>query len=264
MMKQKIKMIKTQLLPEVYKSRLCMYILKCNSAHTSMFTGFAYKLLFIVTALCGAATQSYAQQLQIQLDSIEVRLHDVHEKGIYWPKYANVRWLPDGSGYIKTEGEDQFKVDIISGDETKISEEDIKALEKNRKLSPNQTMEYEYRDGNLFVRPASGGDEHQITNNGRPDEVNHWGFSWSPDGQYLAFVEQDKAEVRVRTDLLGDEPTYPSLRKQHFARVGGKISKYRVGIAHVNSNELKWAQLDSPEEGFYLGQVKWSNRVVLK
>ena len=258
-MKRKIKMIKTQLLPEDYKSRLCMYIPKCNSAHTSMFTGFAYKLLFIVIALCGATTQSYAQQAQALLDSIEVRLHDVHEKGIYWPKYANVRWLPDGSGYIKTEGEDQFKVDIISGDETKINEEEIKALEKNRKLSPNQTMEYEYRDGNLFVRSASGDDEYQITNNERPDEVNHSKFSWSPDGQYLAFVEQDKAEVRIRADLLGDEPSYPSLRKEPFARVGGKIEKYRVGIAHVNSNELKWVQLDSPEEGFYLGQVEWSN-----
>ncbi len=252
-------MIKTQFLPEDYKSRLCMYIPKCNSAHTSMFTGFAYKLLFIVTALCGATTQPYAQQLQIQLDSIEVRLHDVHEKGIYWPQYANVRWLPDGSGYTITRDTVQFKVDILSGDETKMNEEEIKALEKNRKLSPNQTMEYEYRDGNLFVRPASGDDEYQVTNNERPDEVYHWGFSWSPDGQYLAFVEQDKAEVRVRTDLLGDEPTYPSLRKQHFPRVGGKIAKYRVGIAHVNSNELKWAQLDSPEEGFYLGQVEWSN-----
>ena len=227
-----------------------------SNVNTSMFRTVWIRLFTIAFVVWGLSLPLMAQQSRTLLDSIEVRLHDVHEKGVYWPKYANVRWLPDGSGYVKTEGEDQFKVDIISGDETKMNEEEIKALETNRKLSPNQTMEYEYRDGNLFVKPTSGGDEYQITNNKRPDEVNHSKFSWSPDGQYLAFVEQDKAEVRIRTDLVGDDPSYPSLRKQRFARVGGKISKYRVGIADVSSNELKWAQLDSPEEGFYLGQIR--------
>ena len=200
-------------------------LLNALSSHFNLPKSLLGIFLVVVIAFWSTTQSSYAQQPQTLLDSIEVRLRDVYEKGVYWPKYANVRWHPDGSDYIKTEGEDQFKIDIVSGDETKMNEDEIKALKKNRKLSPNQTMEYEYRDGNLFVRPTSGGDEHQITNNDRPDEVDHSKFSWSPDGQYLAFVEQDKADVRIRTDLLGDEPSYPSLREQHFARVGGKISR---------------------------------------
>ncbi len=197
------------------------------------------------------------------LDRVEERLHEVCEEWVYWSKFHPQEWLPDGSGYVVHRDESPWRVDVESGEQRELTDAEKESLEGLGSRSPDGARVFEQRDGNLFVRATEGGEERQLTANERPDEVSYWGVSWSPDGQYLAFVEEDVTKVRIRTDLLGDEPSYPSLRKVRFARVGGEIPGLRVGIAVVESGDLRWVQIESPDEGFYLAQVEWTRDELL-
>jgi dipeptidyl-peptidase 4 len=228
-----------------------------------MFRTVRLILLTVTLAVWGLSLPLMAQESQTLLDRVEERLHDVHEEWIYRPQYYPQEWLPDGSGYIVSRDESRWRVDVESGEETELIEGEPEPPEDAQRRSPDGTRVFEQRDGNLFVRSTDGGGDRQLTANERPDEVSYWGVSWSPDGRYLAFIEEDIAKVRVRTDLLGDEPTYPSLRESRFARVGGEIPRLRVGIAAVESAELRWVQLESSDEGFYLGQVEWAGDELL-
>ncbi len=220
---------------------------------------------FALTLSGWAVTQSpmAREESQPLLDRVEERLHQACEEWVYWPRGFHQEWLPDGSGYVLPRGESRWRVDLESGEEFALVEGEHEPPEDSRRRSPDGARLFEERDGNLFIRSIEAGEGRQLTKSERPEEVSHWGMSWSPDGQHLAFVESDSAKVRIRTDLLGDEPTYPSLREVHFARVGGTIPRLRIGIAEVETGEVRWVPLESPKEGFYLGQVEWAGDELL-
>lgn len=194
----------------------------------------------------------------VLLDQVEQKLHEASEQWAYWPKWIHEQWLPDGSGYVMPLDGTQWRFDVESGEKREITKSEKTSLEGRGNRSPDGSRVFEVREGNVFIREIESGEESQITNNKRPEEVSYWGMTWSHDGRSLAFVEEDKSEVRVRTDLLGDEPSYPTLRESRFARVGGKIPKLRVGMVEAESRKLCWAQLEDPDEGFYIGQIEWS------
>lgn len=61
--------------------------------------------------------------------------------------------------------------------------------------------------------------------------------------------------------LIPDDPSYPTLREVHFARVGEVIPSLRVGVVSIPENgnrETKWLPIPTPDEGIYLGQVSWA------
>ena len=58
--------------------------------------------------------------------------------------------------------------------------------------------------------------------------------------------------------LVPTDPSYPGVREQQFARVGEKITSFRIGVLNVADQTTKWLPIDSPDEGFYLGTVEWS------
>lgn len=200
---------------------------------------------------------------QPELDVVEARLREIYDEGAYRPRGYPQEWLPDGSGYLVRRNGARWRVDVESGEEAEWTAGEASSSEGSPRQSPDGTRVFEARNGNLFVRSTERGEALRLTANERPDVVSYGGVCWSADGRYLAMVEHDHAEVRVRTDLLGDEPSYPSLRKSRFARVGGEITKLRVGIAEVDSGELRWVRLESPDEGFYLGQVEWAGDELL-
>ena len=90
---------------------------------------------------------------------------------------------------------------------------------------------------------------------------------WSPDGARVLFVEADYTDVKQRSVLVPDDPSYPEVQKTRFARIGGSIEKLRVGLIDADGKNLKWLPMECPEEGMYLGQVEWagnSNEVLVE
>lgn len=82
--------------------------------------------------------------------------------------------------------------------------------------------------------------------------------TWSPDGTKVLFTEIDESEVPKRAVLVPSDPSYPDVRHDRFARVGGAIAKRRVGLWDITQDVVTWLPLDAPEEGFYVGQVQWA------
>lgn len=230
---------------------------------SGLSTGTSVRNLFALSLLCLVANSLEAQDQSQLLDKVEKQLHEVDEEWIYWPKWIRQEWLPDGSGYTVLRDEVLFRVDVESGEERKLTSDESESLKDRGNNSPNGKKTFEVRDGNVFVRSKTDDKVRQLTSNERPDEVSYYDVSWSPNGDYLAFGESDKGKVRVRTDLLNDDPSYPSVRDSRFARVGEVIPSLRVGIVAIDSGEPVWVQLENPEEGFYLDQVEWSGDELL-
>ena len=235
-----------------------MYLQKYKCSYSGILRGFVFKLLFIVTASYGLTAQTYAQQLQTQLDSVEVRLQDVMENGTYWSKSVPTDWFPDGSAHIIAKDEVKYKVDVLTGKETKMTDEELTLMNGAANQSPDKAMMHVIRDGNIFVSFTDEREERRITDYEQPNEVGYWGITWSPDSKYIAFIEEDLTAVPKRSMLVGDDPTYPTVTEQRFARVGSEIPKPRLGIANVATGNITWVQFDYPEEGCYLNELEWS------
>lgn len=221
---------------------------------------FAARASCSLLGLLLAAPVVAQQDTDALLDRAESKLRQVYERGRYGARGFRAEWLPDSSGYVLRGRE---FIDIETGERSALTDAQRRQRQNRGRRSPDGELVFEQRDGNLFVGPRGGGEQRQLTDNDRPDVVRYGRVSWSPDSKYLAFLENDDSKVRVRTDLLGDEPTYPSLRRTRFARVGGEITKRRIGIAAAGTGESGWIELESPEEGFYLGQLEWAGEELL-
>jgi dipeptidyl-peptidase-4 len=88
--------------------------------------------------------------------------------------------------------------------------------------------------------------------------VSNRSASWSPDGKWIAFVESDESDVKLRSVLVPGDPSYPTVQEDRFARVGGAIQKLRVGVVDAQGKETRWLPIPAPPEGFYLGPVEWA------
>jgi dipeptidyl-peptidase-4 len=124
--------------------------------------------------------------------------------------------------------------------------------------SPDGSKVLEFEGGNLFVRDATDGQRTRLTHGAADQEVSYYGPIWSPDGTRVAFVESDASRVRQRSVLVPGDPSYPEVQNHRFARIGEEIERLRVGVVDGDGKNLQWLAIESPEEGFYLGQVAWA------
>ena len=56
--------------------------------------------------------------------------------------------------------------------------------------------------------------------------------------------------VRQRPVLVPDDPSYPRVQNNRFARVGEALEKRRVGVVDSNGHNLQWLSIESPDEVF--------------
>ncbi|MDE1964947.1 MAG: DPP IV N-terminal domain-containing protein [Xanthomonadaceae bacterium] len=113
------------------------------------------------------------------------------------------------------------------------------------------------RDGNLYVRPASGeGAEVALTRDGTPgDHYEVLGARWSPDGRDLALrrMDEDKVPTIPLVDWsAADQPVTRWL----YSRVGDPLVRQTLVIADRRTGKVSTIHLDPAFA--YLHPVSWS------
>lgn len=194
----------------------------------------------------------------------EMRLKAIYERREFRPRDLQLQWLPDSSGYMiqeqnaSTNTTIRTSYDVRTGERRASQPEPEQPAEHESRLSPDGKRIIEYAGKRIFLRDRDGDQRISLTPEATERDISYHDASWSPDGSRIVFVESDSTDVRQRAVLVPDDPSYPSVSYHRFARVGEKIPQLRVGVVDADGQNLRWLPLESPEEGFYLGQVAWA------
>jgi dipeptidyl-peptidase-4 len=201
---------------------------------------------------------------ELILKKAESRLRAIYEREEFRAKRFRADWLPDSSGYTVREsvaGKDQrilVRYDIASDKRTVLDSSEKEEGGKGSKISPDGQHVLYYDQGNLYVCDLGGERKVPLTKKGIGNSVSYSRAVWSPDSKWIAFVQSDASDVRLRSVLVPGDPSYPKVKEVRFARVGGTISKLRVGVVDVRGSETRYLSIAIPKEGYYLGQVNWA------
>ncbi len=227
-------------------------------------TAYVY-ISFVISLSIGAGhVQAQSSHDASWQKTTEARLKAIYERGDFRPQKFQADWLPDSSGYTiqerdpKTGAITSVTYDIRTGERTEAKPVKGKASTKVPLVSPDGTLALEFQDRNLIVRELESGQRTQLTKRSDDRDVRYRDPVWSPDGKHIVFVESDATNVRQRPVLVPDDPSYPSVQYNRFARVGEELEKLRVGVVDAEGKNLQWLPIESPQEGFYLGQVDWA------
>ncbi len=231
---------------------------RVNSMRTHMIV--ACLAIALIAGLIGPRNITAEDSQNQALEKAEARLRQIYVEGTFRAKSFSAEWLPDGSGYTVRETDPdsnrsvRAQYDAASGRRTVI---ESRRRTRGGNRSPDGKRVLNYENNNLHVRDLTNDRKIQLTKNEHGRTISYNNAIWSPDGKRIAYIEQDHSDVRLRSVLVKNDPSYPQVRETRFARVGEAITKLRVGIVDAEGGDTLWLSITAPAEGFYLGQVSW-------
>jgi dipeptidyl-peptidase 4 len=231
-------------------------------------------LLAFWLAVLLSADLSAQQMPRSRVDgTTRARLRSVYENRDFRARKFQSKWWRDSAGFSVREQDPKARKSVTvhynvrTGEVAEAKPSDQKAAESRPLVSPDGKRKLELRNGNVFVRMLKTNEQTQLTNREPDSDISFRNLCWSPDGKYVAFTETDYREVKKRAMLVPGDPSYPGVREQRFARVGGKIPALRVAIVDVAAKSERWLPIESPDEGFYLEPISWvsdSNELLIE
>jgi dipeptidyl-peptidase-4 len=136
------------------------------------------------------------------------------------------------------------------------------------KFSPDGSHVSYVRKHNLYVRPASGEGEKQLTKdtgeslfNGDIDWVYaeelgvRSNYFWSPDSKQIAFLHMDETKVPIYP-ITNWIPTHPTVDNEKYPKVGDANPTVKLGVVDADKDKVRWISLTQDEES-YIPRFGW-------
>ncbi len=194
----------------------------------------------------------------------EPRLKSIYERGEFRGKSIQPKWLSDSSGFLidevdpVTSKQTTWFHDVASGARKVASGDERVASSRVGRRSAESKFRFESRADKLLAVNQEKTIEVTLASSPVDRKVDFRSAVLSPDESKVLFVEADYTDVRQRWVLVPGDPSYPEVKQNRFARVGGQIEKLRIGVVNSDGEQLTWLPIECPEDGMYLGQVEWA------
>jgi dipeptidyl-peptidase 4 len=136
------------------------------------------------------------------------------------------------------------------------------------KFSPDGNLVSYVRKHNLYVQPASGKGEKQLTKDTGENLFNgdiDWVYAeelavrsnyfWSPNSKELAFLHMDETKVPVYpiTDWM---PTHPTVDNEKYPKVGDVNPTVKLGVVNAGGGKIRWITLGHDADA-YVPRFGW-------
>ena len=236
------------------------------------------KCLVLFYALCaGISSNAMGEEsMKDLLEKADGLMESIYKTGDFMgaeeAKSFRATWQADSATY-KVTAEEGVPVyyDVVTGERVvlKKPEEKEKGIQRGSLNmdwrqgvgeggpSPDGCYRLSFNEGNLHIQPTKGGATIMLTRNADGDAINNQNAIWSPDSKWIAFMEYDRSAIPMRATLEPTDPTYPEVARTRYARVGGPITKVRLGVVDPEGKAIRWHSIPEPAEGSYLGGLSW-------
>lgn len=169
--------------------------------------------------------------------------------------------------YRRSSKANYFVYDLRS---KKITEVSANGKQLFATFSPDGNSVAFVRDNNLFVKNLLSGDEKQLTNDGKNNEIingrSDWvyeeefsfaqAFYWSPDGKKIAFYKFNEKEVPEFSMTMFDG-LYPTEYKYKYPKPGEKNAVVSIHVYDLASSAISTVDIGS-EKDQYIPRIRWT------
>lgn len=137
-------------------------------------------------------------------------------------------------------------------------------------ISPDGSKVAFVRDNNLFIADLQTGNEEQITQDGKKNEIINGGtdwvyeeefafaraFFWSPDSKSIAYYKFDETEVPVYSMTVFDH-LYPTEYQYKYPKPGEKNAVVSIHSYHLDNRHTTNMDIGT-DRNQYIPRIKWT------
>ncbi len=179
---------------------------------------------------------------------------------------ADYLWAPDSKHLIFDSQGQLWLYDLSSS--TAVQFTSAPDPSGDPKFSPDGTHVSYVRKHNLYVQPATGKAEKQLTKDTGDNLLNgdiDWVYAeelavrsnyfWSPDSKEIVFLHMDETNVPTYpiTNWL---PTHPTVDYEKYPKVGDPNPAVKLGVVSASGGKVRWIKLGDNEDT-YIPRFGW-------
>jgi len=175
---------------------------------------------------------------------------------------------------------DYWVYDIRSGSLRQLGGDADESKLMFAKFTPDgNSVGYVYRR-NIYVQNLKTMRIKQLTKSGSETIINgtaDWvyeeefhlrdGFSFSPDGKYIAYWNFDTEGVREFQLVNYTDELYPKITSYKYPKVGTVNSAVRIGVVSIKGGATKWLDVPGDLRNNYVPKMSWipdTNKIVIQ